>query len=1102
MNALIDCGAERSCISLELAETVGIDTIELESPMEILGADGQPIDQLIASARTRHVDWLFGSHTSRFSFLVLKGLETPAILGVDWLSHVGAIIDFKRKEVKFPGEATKGGKPKVRPQRFYTRVNAIKTSTSTSQAPRLPKSLSRFKRLFSSPGERSLPPHRPGLDVQIKIPKNHGLSRVLPYRLSPLQDDALKEFISKQLAAGQIRVSSSPICAPLFFVPKKDGKLRPCIDYRRLNAVTLPDAYPAASQLDLIEKAMEGRVFTKIDLSDAYNQLRVEKGHEWKTAFTCKLGMFECLTMPFGLKTAPAAFQRFINTLLKELMFSCVASYLDDVIIFSNSQKEHEEQRQRVLSIFDRENLHIKLSKCTFDAREVEFLGYYISHGQRRVAKERIEAVANCNAPRSVEELRRFLGFATFMHGFVEGFAETAGPLYDLLKKSKTWLWSPACQKAFVKLRKLATEAPVLHSPDSNREFRIETDASESAIGAILWQTDRTSGQLHPCAFFSRVLRGPEPRYSVADKELLAMVEALKRWRCYLEGSTACSTICTDSQSAARFLDKRPEEVSNHRHARWLELILRFNVKLVHVSATQNCRSDFLSRSLGPPGITVAQTSVRVAGMPESWETQVKEAQQIHRAKYPEAVDCNGILFVDERLLLPTLDLQLKAMQECHDSIASGHLGQKKTYERLQRDFYWPGMEASVRKFVKSCDACQRNKVGRHSPYGTLQSLPIPDGPFSSIGIDFITDLPPSKGCTCVATIVDRFSKLAVFLPLKGLPSARETAEAFLHGWYAYFGLPTSIVSDRGSQFTSAFWERLCELAGITRSLTTAYRPQGNGQCERVNQELDKYLRFFTNFQQDNWFDLLPSAQICYNSSQNESSKVSPFYALHACHPRTHFLTPNAPKTPAPEEFIGEIRMVQEELRSWLSQAQKQHAIHYNRHRKEAPTFEVGDKAMLNTRNIAMSRPSKKLSAPKAGPFTIIDKVGNRAYRLALPRSMQNIHPVFNVELLEAYVENEFDNRTQPKPPPVIVEGMEEWEVEKVVGSRRRGRGVEYLMQWKGYHPVDDLTWEKPGNLRNAKAVIDKFHDAHPNEPRAVAFTAKNFVTQISHRAI
>lgn len=441
--------------------------------------------------------------------------------------------------------------------------------------------------------------------------------------------------------------------------------------------------------------------------------------------------------------------------------------------------------------------------------------------------------------------------------------------------------------------------------------------------------------------------------------------------------------------------------------------------------------------------------------------------------------DAEGLLYKDSLLYIPP-SLRGKILDLTHDSPLAGHPGIRRTLELLSRHFWWPGITQDVHKYVGSCTICARSKHSTRAPCGFLSSLPVPDKPWSVLSLDFIVDLPPSEGCNTILVVVDTLTKMAHFIPLPKVPNSKETAHALSTHVFKLHGLPSALVSDRGTQFTSQFWRALCQQLGITLKMSSAYHPQSNGQTERINQWLEQYIRCYCTHLQDNWFSLLALAEFSYNNTLSATTNTTPFFANYGFHPS--FFPPAVLPTnnPSSYDYLQQIHDTMRELKVNISRAQERQKRFYDLRRRAPPSYVVGDMVWLSTRNLRLGTPSKKLSSLYIGPFPVSRVINPSAVRLTLPPHLR-IHPSFHVSLLKPYVPDTYPDRVVPPAPPVDVQGNDEYEVGEVLDSRVHRRRLQYLIRWKGYGPQDD-TWE-PSSQVHAPRLVAQFHRRHPSKP-------------------
>jgi len=366
-----------------------------------------------------------------------------------------------------------------------------------------------------------------------------------------------------------------------------------------------------------------------------------------------------------------------------------------------------------------------------------------------------------------------------------------------------------------------------------------------------------------------------------------------------------------------------------------------------------------------------------------------------------------------------------------HDDPLAGHYGVTKTLELLLHNYYFPGIHAYVKKYVSSCDLCSRGKMPWHLKHGELAPLPAPSGPWKGLSCDFITDLPLSKGYDSIFVIGDRLTKMFHYVPCTKTTTAPDFAKMLLDHVIRLHGIPDSIVSDRGSIFTSQFWTALSAFLNLKKRLSTAFHPQTDGQTERTNQTVEQYLRIYCNYQQDNWSQLLSLAEFSYNNAQHTSIGCSPFYANYGFNPRFTIEVHQFEKHPVPaaQEMAERLKNIHEDLTELIKVTQNQQAKYYDAKHKRVE-YKVGDKVWLLSSNIRTQRPSNKLDWKCLGPYPITERIGTQAYRLQLPPSLK-AHPVCHVSLLDRYTESDIPGRSQPPPPPVIVDDQLEMKLKK-----------------------------------------------------------------------
>jgi len=450
--------------------------------------------------------------------------------------------------------------------------------------------------------------------------------------------------------------------------------------------------------------------------------------------------------------------------------------------------------------------------------------------------------------------------------------------------------------------------------------------------------------------------------------------------------------------------------------------------------------------------------------------------------------EVDGIMYKEGKVYVPKDEkLRAEIIRLHHDTPIGGHGGQWKTVELVTRNFWWPGVTKEVKRYVEGYDAYQRNKNHTEQPAGKLMPNSIPEKPWTHISADFITKLPLAQGYDSILVVVDRLTKIVHFIPTTEKTSAEGLARLFRDNVWKLHGLPKSIISDRGPQFAAGLMQELNEMLEIKSKLSTAFHPQTDGQTERINQELEQYLRMFIDHRQEQWPEWLGTAEFAYNNKVHSSTRTSPFKANYGQDPRMGFEGRKKGKYAGAEKFVEKMKEIQEEAKVALRKAQKDMRKYADKKRSDADEYKVGDLVMLSTKDLKyqmVGRRTEKLTERFVGPYRVKEIISSNAVKLELPSTVK-IHPVVNVSRVRQYV-RQVEGQRKEQPALVIIEGEEEWKVERILNKRKVRGKDKYLVCWKGFTAESD-TWEGRENLGNAKEAINEFEKEYRQDMEDMA---------------
>ena len=916
--------------------------------------------------------------------------------------------------------------------------------------------------------------------------------------------DAWYVLLQQHLDAGRIRPSQAPTGSGAFIIPKADPTVLPrwVNDYRQLNANTVTDSFPIPRIDDILSDCAKGKIWATIDMTNSFFQTRMHPDDIHLTAVNTPWGLYEWLVMPMGIKNAPSIHQRRVTAALRPFIGKICHVYLDDIVIWSENLEEHVRNVRTILQALEDAKLYCNPKKTKLFATEILFLGHRISARGIEPDEGKADRIKQWPTPTSSTEVRSFLGLVRYLAIFLPKLADHTVILDELTRKEcdKAFPgWKPRHQTAFDSIKKLVTSTECLTTIDPllmpDYKIFVTTDASDTGSGAIL--SFGPSYELaRPVAYDSRSFKGAELNYPVHEKELLAIIRALKKWRTDLLGYHF--EIWTDHKTLIHFENQRD---LSRRQARWMEFLSQYDASINYIPGENNCAADALSRlpqttfdgisslfSGSSPSKTTSSkfeldtdilTAIKSGYTSDPFIAKLRSAS----AGLDIITNKNDFWFINDRLVIPDVKHVRESIYRlAHDSM--GHFGTGKCFSSLRDSFYWPNMRRDLEMaYIPSCADCQRNKSKTTRPIGPLHPLPIPDSRCDSVAIDFIGPLPMDNGFDTIITFTDRLGSDIQIVPTVSTLTAEQLAEIFFDKWYCENGLPLDIVSDRDKLFMSRFWKTLHALTGVKLKMSTSYHPETDGSSERTNKTVIQCIRFAVERDQLGWVKSLPKIRFDIMNTMNRSTGFTPFQLRFGRSPRVlPPLFPSDNHSPADKLAADLIRRMQLDVadaQDHLISAKVSQAFQANKTRTNSFPFKVGDRVVLSTlhrrRDIKAGDPNRvaKFMPRFDGPYTIKNTDERHStVTLDLP-NLPNFFPIFHTSELRPFLENDnslFPSRALIPPEPITIDGQQEFFIDKIVDERKKRKKTLYKVRWQGEGPEGDK-WLPEDELADCEAL-------------------------------
>jgi RNase H-like domain found in reverse transcriptase/Reverse transcriptase (RNA-dependent DNA polymerase)/Integrase zinc binding domain/Integrase core domain len=966
---LLDSGSSRTIVNdtgSKYLKELGLITSPGNIP-EVLVADGRPCPSngIITAPVT------LNSITKLIDIIIVPSISPQLVLGTDFWTAMNLVVD-------------------IAAHTWYTAtpqlssISSIQTSGLKHLTPPQQRKLKaltdrHFKLMGTKLGCTDRETHVIDTGQAKPIKQRY-------YPVSPRVQENINSELDRMLLDGVVEPSSSAWSSPVLLVKKPNGQHRFCIDFRKLNAVTTRDAYPLPYLTQILDRLKDAKYISSLDIKTAFWQVPLDPSSKDKTAFTVPgRGLYQFTRMPMGLHNSTATWQRLVDNILRPDLEPYLFVYLDDIIIVTPTFQLHLEVMNSVLTRLHEAGLTVNQEKCEFCLPELKYLGYVIDASGLKVNPEKVEAIVNIPQPQSVKEVRKFLGVASWYRRFIPNFATQAEPLTSMQRKNHTFKWTPEAETAFQCIKTQLVQAPILTCPNFELPFQVQTDASGVGIGAVIYQETEEGETV--IAYASRSLTREERKYNATERECLAVLWAVEKWRPYLEGYDF--TVHTDHASLLWLHNLKDPQ---GRLGRWALRLSQYRFSMVHRKGKENVVADYLSRA---PFEHV--TIIDIPDIPvDPWYTAMKHKVATNPLKHPDwRIEHNRLYkFLDTHTMDPESEWKLIVPEEsrqavyteCHDNITSGHLGARKTWKRAQQHYFWPRMHRDISNYVHRCDTCQRMKKEQHGPTGLMGASRTATGPWIRISTDLIGPFPRStQGHKYIIVISDTFTKYTLLFPIRSAQS-HQICKKIEEEIFLVYNVPQYIVCDNGPEFISFKFKSLTKKYGCQIHYTARRHPQAN-PTERTNLTVMTMLRSYVKDNHKTWDKCLPQIACALRTAESDVTGYSPFYLNFGrnqiLYGKDHQKVKDNIDIVDQVEMVSQLSVLFKDVYNRLQRAHDKAAHHYNLRRRPL-NLQLGDEVLKL--NFTLSDANKDITAklvPRyTGPFTVVNKLSPVIYQL------------------------------------------------------------------------------------------------------------------------
>ena len=780
-----------------------------------------------------------------------------------------------------------------------------------------------------------------------------------PFRAPHSKTEIIDQEIEHMLKCGIIKTSKSPYSAPCLLVFKKNGKPRLVIDYRKLNSIVTPIAYPLPHLETSIQSLGGNSYFSTLDLISGYHQIPLRVEDRPKTAFTTGRGLYEFQRLPFGLITSGSAMQFTMQRILNGLENKICMVYVDDIVVFGKNINEHDKNLNLVLKRLLEHGFKLNVKKCVFRKTSVECLGHVVSQDGIKPIASKIDCLLRKPTPRSAKTLKSFLGLCSYYRRFVPLFSKIAQPLNALLKKNVRWNWTSECQDSYDELIYKLTNSPILTYPDFSKPFIVTTDASIDGIGAVLSQS--IDGHEKPIAFYSRSINKCEKKYPIFDLEGLAIKCALQKWRYYILGYEII--VRTDNQPIMHLLKSKE---CQGRIGKYLTTIMEYNPTFQYLPGKSNVVADYLSRNVCRVQNVYNKFhkifNLNVLKQAQSNDKYINELINQGTNRYGTIVKFNDVYYLNtgssNKLMLPEV-LLTQYINYCHSELGC-HEGISRTFQRMKKYFFFPNLKLKIKNFINNCVTCIKSKPC-HLSKNILASFPVPDKSFKRWHLDLCGPFPQARhGYKFIFVAIDAFSHFCILVPLTKKNSDR-ICNIFKSEIIDKYGPPESVVTDYGTEFKSNSFISLCNSHNIENIFTSPYHHASNGLVERLNLQIENALRACLLDKGDSWHSHLKVIQNSLNTTIHNAVGMTPYEVING------IVNPLELPGVLNHNVYNNIKYVEEKVKNNLTKSKHNMEKRFNKFKRNRK-LTLNSKVYVKVQNV-----KNKLRPIFDGPYTVIE---------------------------------------------------------------------------------------------------------------------------------